>query len=428
MVNRYASSRSRALLAVFPALCLWAAAAARAQSTSFSNSISGSLSTPIADSTAESGFNSSFDAITANLPTPDIHVDISDATHSHLLGSTLSPADTAYANAYAETAPHTAALTDAQSVVGANDFYFGGGRRSQAFAAGGLQRYAGTAATRQEMRGSTGAASMAAAFTGAVSARDAFSGRAAAKRGTEAGFSGEGLALPAVQTGPGATQTLAASGAPDESAGFFATDPVLTGFTSGWKTGPELHGDMASPSLEASMFFSEAPVPREAYAFDDGQTPPIRRAQMPGQILGLPPTFNASATGFPDSTKGEAALPTESSAQVSPFNRGVDPNGPRFAPVSDGTVYEPRTRLVPSLHERFYEPKTGSFEAYERRLQRLRISHGMSISQAASAKQDDLRAFQRSQVRRGRDETRDSILDQRAGGAQSELIGKPVIR
>ncbi len=411
---RWPAARASVLLALgiaFPAAVL-------AQGGGFTSSLSDPVT---AASTPQDGFNATFNASTASLTNPSLHTGVSDPTHSQLLGSSLSPADyEAYQSSSPETAPRTGIQTDAQSTAGASDAFFGG-RQNRSFSGAGS--FVGG---RQSARETAGVLSTEAALTGTLSAHAAFSGLGPASTTSQIGFSGQSVGLPAARTGPGAVQTLATTGSADQNSGYYAKDPVLTGSSSGFETGPELKGDMPSPSVETAAFFGGTGSTREQFQFDDGQTPPLSKPLTPGQILGVAPAYQAAAGGFPDSTKGLAGLPSEVELGISPFALSTNPDAPPFAPVSEGTVFAPKTQLSPNLHMQPLNP-LGSFEVYERRLQAQRLTHGLSISEAAAAKQEDLRNFQRSRNRAGRRSTL-TMPNQGVPGYQPELMGSPAIR
>ncbi len=117
-------STLRRTLALVPLLAA-CSFAALAQGTSFSPSLSSSISDPLIGSSPNAGFNSSFDASTANLSNPSVRADVSDPTHAQLLGSTLSPFDNSYTDPQFQTSPQTGIVADARSTVGYVGFSIG---------------------------------------------------------------------------------------------------------------------------------------------------------------------------------------------------------------------------------------------------------------------------------------------------------------
>ncbi len=381
-------------------LVLVASRSASAQS-SLSPGFSPSLSDPLSESSTTSGFDTSFDASTANLTNPDVHVDVSDDTHSQLLGSAIAPVVNAYASFSAQTTPMTSTLTNSQSLTGFSNYSFGG-RRSQNFASTGIAGSAAAITARQSALAGFGSS---AAFGAAGGGRAAFSGQmSASTTGTSVGFSGEGipnarLSLEAGILQGGMSQVPASAGGADPQSGLLLGDPVLTGVNP--QADLQMGGDMASPSMTTSAFFAEETPQEPAFQYDDGQTPPLRMQPRAGSILGGgAPEYEPNPTGFPDSTKGLAGLATESSNAASPFVGSSRLNESPFAPVSDGTVYGFSTRLNPSLKNLSGQRESGSFEAAERRAQELRLTHGLNISQSSELYQQDLRNYRESVGRR----------------------------
>ncbi len=393
---------------------------------SLSPGLSPGLSGSLSDSTATSGFNTSFDASTASLTNPDLRTDVSDDTHSQLLGSAISPLDNSYANFAAQTAPMTSTLTNSQSVTGFGNFSFGG-RHSQSFASTGT---AGTLEAAAARRSSLAGFGTQAGFATTAGGRAAFSGQTSSlDAGTHVGFSGEGVAIPKTVSGAGPAQTLVSSGAStggaDLASGYNAVDPVLSGDKQ--EADLELAGDMGSPSTQTGAFFAEAEPVERQFQFDDGQTPPSRIAAHPGSILGVAPEYAPNPSGFPDSTRGLAGLAQETSNSASPFAPAGKPGNSPFAPVSEGTVFGLSTPLNPSLHNLSGRPATGSFEAVEHRAQEQRLTHGVSISDSFNAYQQDRRDYHQS-VGRRRSPTLQELENTNRQGSSHATIKEPVIR
>ena len=401
------------------------AARVQAQVTSVSPGIGDPLSGSLSDETQTSGFNSTFDSSTNNLTNATVHTDISDPTHSELLGSALAPFDSAYASGSVDTTPQTGVLTDAQAAVGASGGSFGGGSRNQIFISGGFtsQNTAGRAAALNSL----GQASMRAAFGGGTSGRAMFSGTASSSAGQALSFSGEGIPVPQTQTGVGATQTTLQISKSDRPDGFYATDPVLSGSTAGYEADLQLYGDLPLPSQETGVFFTEASSPATPqYQYDDGQTPLLyARSTVAGQVIGSSPEYGSSPFGFPDSTRGLAGLTTEAAAVASPLERLNEAGSSPLASGNEGLSFSPALHLIPDLRTQPPSSQAFRFEAVERREQEQRILHGMSISEASEAYKQDVRKYRR-QV--GRALPRRPAANIGTTSSQTELMGIPSIR
>ena len=410
---------------------LAASRSVRAQD-SLSPSLSAGFSDSLSQSTSTSGFDQAFDPSTANLTAPDLHTDVSDDTHSQLLGSAFSPLANSYASFSAQTAPTTATLTNSQSVTGFGNYSFGG-RRSQNFASTGIAGSAAAIAARQTSLGGFGASP---AFSSAYAERAAFSGQTqASSTGTSLGFSGEGIPNARLSSGsgiPGAgiSQVLAAAGGADPRLGLLFGDPVLTGINP--QADLQMGGDMASPSTATSAFFAEETPQEREFQYDDGQTPPLKTYVRAGSVMQTAPEYGPNPTGFPDSTKGLAGLATESSNAASPFVGSSRLNESPFAPVSDGTVYGFSTRLNPSLKNLSGQREAGSFEAAERRAQEMRLTHGLNISQSSELYQQDLRNYRQGIGRRRHSPTLQELesttnRNQNDSNSSNSTLGKQTV-
>lgn len=423
------------LSAYLPALC---AAQVNASSTT---SLSGSVSDPsfspsLVTSDQGSGLDSSFEGGASNLVNPSIRADVNDPTHSQLLGSALSPFDYASVNAAPQTAPQTAVVSDPQAAAGLGAFGFGG-HRNLNFAPAALAHTLPSAAARQQAD-SFGALAAEASFAGGAGANAAFGGRASRTPASAAAFSGEGAAapattlpailapsafpLPAVQQSALPEGNAAGTAA---SAPLVLTDPVLTNSSAGYDTGPEIHGDLPSAVLGVAGFFADYHTPHPVFQYDDGQTPAPGIPEA-GGVLGGAPFYTYAKSGFPDSTRGSAALYDPLPA-ISPFGGVVESGASPFPPVSEGSVFEPGTRLNPDLHHVQILRTNSTFEAYERRLRRMRLSHGVSISQADQAYQQDLKDLHRNH---GRVERKPALTQpsQTPAGLQLEMNKAQSIR
>ena len=401
---------------------------AQAQDTSISPSIGDPLSGSLNDETQTGGFNTSFDSSTNNLTNPTLHSDISDPTHAALLGSELTPFDNAYVSGLVDTAPQTQVQADAQAAAGAPSGAFGGGRRSESFAAGGFPSQ--NMASRAAAPNSLGQASMRAAFGVGASSRAASLGAGSSVAGEALSSSGEGPDALQTQPGVGATQTTHQLNRGDRAQGYYATDPVLSGSTAGYEADLQLSGDLPLPSTQTGAFFLESSsIATPQYEYDDGQTPlQYARTGVAGQVIGGSPDYGASPSGFPDSTRGLAGLSSEASGVLSPLERvaGVSSESP-LASGSEGLSFSPTLHLIPNLRTPPIDTQYFRFEAVERREQELRILHGMSISDASEAYKEDLRKYHR-QIGRALPRRAPVNVSGSQSQGQGELMGIPSIR
>ncbi len=390
MYKNYCSPSVYVMLAA--AACFGIAGQAKAQVTS----LSPSLSDPLTSDNQTEGFDSSFDSGAGSFTAATLHTDISDPTHSQLLGSSLTPMDPAYVSPYVDTAPRTGVVTDAQSVVGAYGAH-SGSRLGQSFSPG-----ASVAGSQMMRQSAAGISSMQASFAGARMGRASSSDFSGASSATALAPSGPALSSTSLPSGPGTVQAPQASGsgiskANQSSTAYYATDPVLTGSTAGYEGDLGLNGDLPAPNTQTAGFFAEASS-RDSlpiYAFDDGQTPAL--AGIPstsGSILPTALDYGPSPTGFSDSTRGLAGLASEASNAMSPLSAPRE-NGGLAASGGEGVSFAPTLHLVPSLHTAPVVRPSLNFEAVERHEQEQRILHGMSISQASEIYKEDLRKYQR---------------------------------
>ena len=423
------SARLRAAWFTAALMLSLGAARAKAQITSVSAGIGDPLSGSLSDETQTSGFDSTFDTSTNNLTNPTLHTDISDPTHSQLLGSALTPLDGSYVSGSVDTVPQTGVLTDAQTAVGALGGSSGSGSRNQIFTAGGFTSQ--NAAGRAAAINSLGLASMRASFGVGATSRAMLSGTGSSSVGRALSFSGEGIPGVQTPTGVGATQTTLQLNKGDRAEGFYATDPVLSGSTSGYEADLQLYGDLPLPSEQTGTFFAEssgAAAPQ--YQYDDGQTPPLYAPNtVAGRILGSSPEYGISPFGFPDSTRGLAGLRTEASGAMSPLEQLNGPGSSSLASNNEGLSFSPTLHLIPNLQAPPEATQVFRFEAVERREQEQRILHGMSISEASEAYKQDVRKYRR-QVGRAlpRRPAANIGTTPGQGSGQGELMGAPSIR
>lgn len=393
---------------------------------SLSGSLSGSIGDTYSSSTSTDGFNTSIDPTAGNLTQENPNGGVSDDTHSQLLGSAISPFDNADAFSYTDTAPHTSIVSDSQSIIGSSPFSYGG-RRNVSFS--GASANVPGLAGRIAALGASGSISMQSAFSNGISGRSAFTTQGSASpAGTMIGFSGEGVAPIRATSGIGITQTLTTNTQADLSAGYYATDPVLSGQANAYEADLQLPGDLTSPLLQVGTMFAENIDIEPQYQYDDGQTPLLRIGLRPGIVIGSSPEYLPSSSGFPDSTKGSAALTPEAANSLSPLSHSLGLGVSPFAAVSDGDVYAFTDRLNPNLHASPRQNTASNFDAIERRAKEQRIIHGMSISASSQVYREDLRAFQAQQDGLRKSPTLQDMDNKNQAASQAPLINHPVIR
>ena len=365
-----------------------------AQDDGLSTSIAPPIDPGITASDQQQGLDSVFNASTSNLANPEPHAGINDPLHSNLETNSLSPLVSEQVLSGTLSNPLTKTITDSTALVGVNDFGFG--QRSRSFVAGAVVSGRIQTAGAEVGSQTQGVGAMRAAFTVSQKSSNAFSGDAV------------GASEP---PGPyGAGSETSASGPGNETRGRAAlseTDPILSGSTAGYEVSLQLDGDMPTPSSETAGFFAEAPGTAENnFAYDDGQTPGIGLSgSQPGTIIGTSPEYSVATNGFPDSTRGTAAIPTEASNATTPFAEIFNGTGSPFPAVSEGTVFGVHTGVNPDLHAMASLTPVTSFHAYERHLQEERIIHGVSITNAAEVYQQDLRSYQKNIGRQQRKST-----------------------
>lgn len=363
-----------------------------AQVTSVSPSLSGS----IAQSTSTSGLNGTFDAESSNFSNPALHTDVSDPTHAQLLGSSLSPADIPAVNAFVNGTPETGTLSDAQLAVRYGET--GSARhRGSPFASSATLSSFGGAANPQGSPAAFSTATQGGAFSGSAETQAAFVSRSLLTS-PHSFTSNEGKAV----AGSGTRNTRRPYGT--EEGGEFesatATDPVLTGASSSYESDLQLEGDMPSPSADTARFFATGSSSAPQYQYEDGQTPPLRTAPVPGSILGIAPEYGPASNGFPDSTRGLAGLPSELANSTSPLERKPNQGFSFTASPDPSPDSGLRQHLNPDLHALPLSSSAISFQAYERQMRAQRLRAGLSITQSSMLYQQDLKNYQ--QRRRGR--------------------------
>lgn len=376
-----------------------APARAHAQDTSLSAPISDQLSTE----SVTDGFDSSFDAESSSLTNPFLRTDISDPTNAQLLGSSISPLDAGvYVPGSGFIAPDTTVLTDAQQAVSQFDPYFGG-RQSKAFAVGGALNFRAERNSRQSGAGSFSAGSEQASFADGTSGRAAFSAQTATQTSATA-FSGEGaavddglsLSLPAPEASLAATSPTFAGGAA------IAADPALLvaeAVNPSAGDAPDADGALAQPSAQVGQFFATSDAMPAESQFDDGQTPLLRSAALPGRVLPTLVQYGPAPGGFSDSTKGLAGSPSADAGLLSPLDRRlVGTADSPFPPISDGEVFSHTDTLSPNLHASPQEKVRVPISVVKQRLrmaQQKRVLSGMPLSDAEQVYQKELLDYER---------------------------------
>ncbi len=402
----------------------WCTVKAYAQVTSLSPSVSDSLSS----SSDTEGFNGNIVPGAGNITNSELHTDVSDPTHSQLLGSSLTPLDNPYVSPYANSNPQTGVLTDAQAAVGA--MLPSGGRRGEAGFNPGAGSF-GSETNRLTSLSSLGTVSMQSAFSGGAGGRAAFSAASGLNSSSGSDQAGAQISPSTYSSAmPTAVAPSAAATGGTQTATYRFTDPVLSGSTAGYEGDLELDGDLPTPSLQTGQFFAETRSPSEIaplYDFDDGQTQSSKAGiAAAGQVFASNPEYNPSPTGFDDSTRGLAGLPSEASNAVSPLSSRLSSTS---SVLSFGITVPDMDapRLIPSLHTAAAARPYFNFEAAERHEQEQRIIHGVSISQASEIYKQDLRKY-RQQAGRAlpRRPTRDLGASQPGGGSQDLLGSSPV--
>lgn len=297
---------------------------------------------------------------------------VTDATHAQAQGSAVSPTDDAYVSDAYDSTAEAGGRVESAFGSGAGK---SGGQPGPSFVLNGL----GSGTRQFSQNNGFGVASQRVAFVG-EGTRAAFT----SSLGTDSG-----ALTPAAGKGRRSAQTSGTLGAllPDE-------DPVLSNSTEDLQLGSV----PPTPSTTATAYFAIPYSMQPQYQYDDGQTPLLgRAAQVPGQILGTSAIYGVSPGGFPDSTLGLAALPSEASVSAPPaaLVRGSG-EGPLFPPVSEGTVFKVTAGVHPSLHAAPATPFREPFNAYEEGLVQKRILAGMSASQAESMREGDRAEYARS--------------------------------
>lgn len=382
-------------------------------SSSISGNFSPTLSDPLAPSSGADGFNTSFDASTSNLTNTFLRTDISDPTHAMLDGSFISPVDNANVNGFVSTQPLTQVLTDAQMAVAFGSESFGG-RQSRAFAAG-ANSFAETGSSSATSGNSARGGFTRGAFSGSLTGRAAFSSQSASSNISGQAFSGDVSSAPVDPTYSTA-QSIASVSLADGTRARLSVDPVFANAGSGMDSSMATQGDPIQPSAEAGEFFASDTGAQPQYQFDDGETPLLGGPLVAGRIIDTSTAYGVGAGGFSDSTKGMAGVPLEGSGSVSPFPSLTLSGDSPFRSFSDGSVYEPKEYLNPSLSAPPTKTGNASALARARRAEQKRIEMGMSTTESEEIYQQEVKNA-RNPSRRST--LHDSVRDSFPGAANA---------
>ena len=205
-----------------------------------------------------------------------------------------------------------------------------------------------------------------------------------------------------------------------------AIDPVLVPPGGINQADLELGASPPAPSGTVMATFATPSLLAPTYQYDDGQTPLLGGSgSTPGALLGTAAGYSDSPGGFPDSTLGQAALPSEGTVFGPPAGLVASiGTGSPFPPVSDGGVFTIKAGVRPTLHvtTTIAAPSMQTFEAHERRLFNKRIVSGMSVSQAEWLRRADRAKYLNNP---GSSLTTSGSA---TGGSAADTVGDSVIR
>ena len=361
-------------------LCAYGIAAGLSISPLMAQTISPSISGSLAEQSDTAGLESNFGQGASIGQT--FHLDVTDQTHSDLSASAMTPEDRA------------SALGTAGGFVGAN----GSARSGSSFGArsGAVSGFETSGFGRMEARDADGFGQSAggAAFRVTMGASARALGNAGHPSASNSHSSETGTLL-----GSQPTQTGEGNGYAETATSYASSniDPVLMPVNGG--SSADLFGVpiliAASPLAEASSFFNtENPLPAQ-YQFDDGVTPQLFFAPLPGRLLTVNANYSPADNGFPDSTLGHAGLPLET-AELHAYGDSAPEKETVFPPVSDGTVFGIRGGISRNL---FAHPKArggASIEGQLNRLYEMRIMNGMNVTDAETKRAEALALYRRN--------------------------------
>jgi hypothetical protein len=377
-------------------------------------SLSPSLSDSLAPDSTETGFDATY-ASGAGTIGETFHEDVTDATHSDLFGTSMSPlsqgaSPSGTVNASSDSyGQRTDALQLSDSNAGGSRGGGGGSAfRSSAFGAAGSTGTDGF-----------GLASASSAFRPTMLTGTAMrtAGRAAGGTANSQGM-GPGSSGVAPAGGRQASGTSSATDAGELSAG---VDPVLLPVNQGTDS---MGGDILtseSPAAEAAGFFSTATMPRQTQ-FDDGVTPSLSVARIPGSMEPVMSEYSHAENGFPDSTQGTAASPLMTAEIHAPH--GLTTRAPSSsAPDTDGNLFALKTGVSRDLFATAGSAITATARAraaIDRQFEQSVINGG-DLADAEAARRLALQSLRSRSARR-------STLQQNSQGLTPQPFPQPSVR
>jgi hypothetical protein len=360
-------------------------------------SISPSLSDSVAADPTDSGFDTNFGNGAGTIG-QTFHEDVTDATHSDVFATSMSPVlagtapssmDDAFSDSYGQRAD---ALQLSDSNTGASRGGNNSAFRSSAF---------GVA----EDKGADGfgVGSQSPAFRPTMMSGSMLHGGGATDGATAASGGSEPGSEPGSLIG---RRGSAMSSNADTANQMTDVDPVLLPVSQGTEV---LGGDILdaeTPATEASGFFSSPETLRQTQ-FDDGVTPVLVSPRTPGTMVSVEAAYSHAENGFPDSTQGTAESPLDTAEVHAPHGlttKSVD----SLAPDSDGNLFAVKTGLAPNLFASSSASTAATARAraaIERQFEQS-VINGSDLAEAEAQRRQALQALRSRSSRR-------STLDQR---------------
>jgi hypothetical protein len=352
------------------------------------------LSTSLSDQSNTTGLDTSYAEGAGALGTT-FHSDVTDATHSDVFGTAMSPSVDEFSisnnvNAYSDS---YAPQEDALQLSTLN----GGGSR--------------TPGDSSFSNSSFGSGPSSVSGFGKGTGEVAF--RPTSENGLSAFVAGH-------LTGAGSNRMVAmegsSSGTPSAGA-----DPALlsVGSDAAMLEAGTSSTTSASPASEAAVFFMAGDTDPVQYQFDDGVTPELTVQLEPGrQLLPLSSTYSAPQNGFPDSTLGLAGLPLDTSEIHAP-------GGLKTATLGSSTEgqslsFEMKTGVVPNLYASPPALPKVRFRAQQDRIFEQNVLNGMNVTQAEIERRKALAAYRQSF--RGSSKSGHDLLNQQEQGNTQALL------
>jgi hypothetical protein len=119
----------------------------------------------------------------------------------------------------------------------------------------------------------------------------------------------------------------------------------------------------------------------------------------PGQLQPTLTAYTSAGSGFPDSTRGLADLPSQAALSASPFEKSAQGESVSpFPAISDGEYYSRSSYLSPNLHAQPVLKQKLSLSDEKRRLkvsEHKRITMGMPYSNAEELYRKELTDYTR---------------------------------